>query len=126
MNIKPTFIGYSTVRKNKPSFILTDDALIKQDLMIHFHTRKGERWHLPEYGCIIHDLLMDPLDSQTIELVRTECKRIVNSDPRVRLIGSIVITVLESTLRVDIPLEFVISGKADMMYLEYKTNFGNQ
>jgi phage baseplate assembly protein W len=79
------FIGFSTINKKKPPYTLTDFELVKTDLLNHFNTRKGERVMLPEFGTIIYNLLMDPLDDMTRELIVEDATRIIEEEPRVKL-----------------------------------------
>lgn len=67
-------------------FILTDIQLIKQDLLNHIFTLKGERVMQPTFGSTIPDLLFEPLDEQIISLVEDELTRIISADPRVILL----------------------------------------
>ena len=79
------FIGFSTINKKKPPYTLTDFELVKIDLLNHFNTRKGERVMLPEFGTIIYNLLMDPLDDTTKNLIMEDATRIIDEEPRVKL-----------------------------------------
>ena len=81
----PQFIGFSTINKKKPPYTLTDFELVKIDLLNHFNTRKGERVMLPEFGTIIYNLLMDPLDDTTKNLIMEDATRIIDEEPRVKL-----------------------------------------
>jgi|TARA_B100000315_G_C14585833_1_gene592977 phage baseplate assembly protein W len=81
----PTFIGFSTVDKKKPPYTLTDFDLVKRDLLNHFSTRKGERMMLPTFGTIIYDLLMEPMDTSTKELIIEDATRIIEEEPRIKL-----------------------------------------
>ena len=81
----PNFIGFSTINKKKPPYTLTDFELVKVDLLNHFNTRKGERVMLPEFGTIIYNLLMDPLDDTTKNLIMEDATRIIDEEPRVKL-----------------------------------------
>jgi CRISPR/Cas system-associated protein Cas7 (RAMP superfamily) len=45
--------GISTTNPENTSFNLYDIALIKQDIINHFHIRVGERLENPEFGTII-------------------------------------------------------------------------
>ena len=81
----PNFIGFSTIDKRKPPFTMTDFELVKRDLLNHFNTRKGERMMLPLFGTIIYDLLMDPLDDITKELIIEDATRIIEEEPRVSM-----------------------------------------
>lgn len=74
--------GFSTKNKIK-NFKLTDYELIKQDLLNHFNTRKGERVMNPDFGTIIWDLLFDPFTEELRTAIQDDITRIANSDPRV-------------------------------------------
>jgi len=82
-----TYKGFSTVAGVK-SNQLYDMDIIKQDLLNHFYTRKGERVMNPEFGSIIWDMLYEPLDDSTKEDIMDDCRRIVNQDPRVSLVSA--------------------------------------
>tara|TARA_B100001113_G_scaffold320474_1_gene289729 strand:- start:35 stop:460 length:426 start_codon:yes stop_codon:yes gene_type:complete len=81
-----TYKGFSTVAGVK-SNQLYDMDIIKQDLLNHFYTRKGERVMNPNFGSIIWDLLYEPLDESTKEDIVEDCKRIIKADPRVSLVS---------------------------------------
>jgi phage baseplate assembly protein W len=81
----PSFIGFSTIDRKKPPYKLTDFDLVKRDLLNHFSTRKGERMMLPTFGTIIYDLLMDPVDEVTKQLILEDATRIIEEEPRVSL-----------------------------------------
>ena len=70
------FKGFSTVNKVKAPYTLTDMALVKQDLLNEFNTRKGERVMRPNFGSIIWDLLMNPDDSFTTDEIKLDIERI--------------------------------------------------
>ena len=79
-----TFIGFSTVNRNK-NFVLVDDALIKQDLLNAFNIRQGELVGRPGYGTLIWNYLFE---NQTPELERAiyrEVQRVIGGDPRLYL-----------------------------------------
>jgi len=75
--------GFSSVDDTNENTRVYDFDLVKQDIFNHFKTRKGERVMNPEFGCIIWDLLMEPLTDQSRELLVNDINRICNSDPRV-------------------------------------------
>lgn len=74
--------GFSTVGDDQ-SVQLFDFELIKQDIVNHFRTRKGERVMNPGFGSIIWDLLMEPLSDESREVLKEDVKTICNFDPRV-------------------------------------------
>ena len=100
------FKGYSTVDKTWGNFKLYDINLAKRDLLNEFYTRKGERVMSPQFGSIVWDLLFDPLTDETIDVIRTDCLRIVTKDPRLDLLD-IDIVDNEHTIIVTIILRYV-------------------
>lgn len=63
--------------------VLHDIDLIKQDLMNQFNTMKGERLMDAEYGFIGWDLIFELNVPGTKKVLEDDCRRIINSDPRV-------------------------------------------
>ena len=64
--------GFSSIGTNVGNTQLFDFELIKQDILNHFNTKKGERLMNPEFGSLIWDLLMEPLTEQTRELLKND------------------------------------------------------
>jgi phage baseplate assembly protein W len=75
--------GFSTVDPTQEGNNLFDIDLIKQDIINHFNTKRGERVMKPEFGSIIWDLIMEPLTDDTTELLKNDIKTICTADPRV-------------------------------------------
>jgi phage baseplate assembly protein W len=75
--------GFSTSDSSNRSNKLYDFDLIKQDILNHFNTRKGQRVMNPEFGTIIWDVLMEPLTEQVKELLTKDITTISSFDPRV-------------------------------------------
>jgi phage baseplate assembly protein W len=75
--------GFSSIGTNVGNTQLFDFDLIKQDILNHFNTKKGERLMNPEFGSLIWDLLMEPLTEQTRELLKNDISTICTADPRV-------------------------------------------
>jgi phage baseplate assembly protein W len=75
--------GFSSTVPDGLGSRLYDLELVKQDLINHFNTRKGSRVMNPNFGCIIWDLLMEPLTEEVTEALRNDITRICNSDSRV-------------------------------------------
>lgn len=111
--------GFNTVSKNVPSFTLTDTEIVKQDILNHFMTRKGERVMLPNFGSKIHDYLMDPFDDITVDAILEDAKTVISSDPRVELIDMNVIE-LDHTLRLEIQLMFLPFENAETLFVDFK------
>lgn len=77
------YVGFSSIDPANSGSKLYDLDLIKQDILNHFNTRKGERVMNPRFGSIIWDLLMEPLTEEVRELLNQDIVEICNSDPRV-------------------------------------------
>jgi phage baseplate assembly protein W len=75
--------GFSSLDQTTSNSKLYDFDLIKQDIINHFNTRKGERLMNPNFGSIIWDLLMEPLTQQVKEALNKDIVDICNYDTRV-------------------------------------------
>ena len=71
-NMATIFKGFSTIDKIRAPYSLFDQELIKRDLLNEFQTRRGERLMKPNFGSIIHDLLMEPEDTITDDEIRDD------------------------------------------------------
>jgi phage baseplate assembly protein W len=113
------FKGFTTVDRRHAPFVLTNEALVKRDLLNEFYTRRGERVMRPNFGSVIWDLLMNPLDQFTQSEIREDIERIVGRDPRVRLLG-IDLFVLDHAVRAEVALEYVKLSTADVLVVEFE------
>lgn len=77
------YVGYSSVNNDSGITKLYDFDLIKQDIINHFHTRKGERVMNPTFGTIIWDVIFDPFTDDVKEAIANDVTAICNADPRV-------------------------------------------
>ncbi len=112
------FRGYSSVGTTFLSPVRYDLDLAKQDLVNQFNTRLGERVMLPNFGTIIWDLLFDPLDESLIKLIRDDVVRIINEDPRWRLI-SVDVAEGPNALDIRILVNYRPSGETITLPLTY-------
>ena len=115
-----TFIGFSTDSKKKPPYTLTD--LVKQDLLNHFLTRKGERVMRPNFGSTIHDMLMEPFDNLTKQDIEDECRNIVENDPRVDLLD-MNIENADHMLKVELYLQYKVDQSKDVLEMRLEREF---
>lgn len=109
---RPTYRGFSTANfllNRQNGFALTDQEVVKQDLLNHIYTVKGERVHQPEFGTRIPLLAFEPLDEKTLEIVREDLAAVFTYDPRVKLIGMSVSAVPDNNM---------IAAFVDVEYLE--------
>ncbi len=80
-----TYRGFNTVGDNAGMYALYDLSLVKQDLLNHFHIRKGEKLENPEFGTIIWDMLFEPLTDESKSLIEQDVTTILNYDPRIQV-----------------------------------------
>src|SRR6056300_933357 len=118
-----TYRGTSTVNKDNSGFALYDLALIKQDLINHFHIRQGEKLENPEFGTIIWDVLFEPLTENLKQAIQTDVTRIVNYDPRVQ-VESIVIDSFESGIRIECELFYIPYNISEKLQFTFDQNNG--
>lgn len=103
-------ISFTPYEKNK-SLVLTNLDLVKQDLLNHIFTRRGERIMMPRFGTRIPDLLMEPLDEITISTIELDLIDVFDYDPRVQLLDLRVLPLFE---------EKAIIAEADLRYIEMR------
>src|SRR5210317_296434 len=115
--------GISTVNPENSSTVLYDLALIKQDLLNHFHIRQGEKLSDPEFGTIIWDALFEPLTDQMRDAIKENVTQIVNYDPRVS-VNQITVDQYESGIQIEISLVYLPYNISENMRLQFDENAG--
>jgi phage baseplate assembly protein W len=115
--------GISTVDTNASNVVLYDIALIKQDLINHFHIRQGEKLSDPEFGTIIWDILFEPLTEQLKDAVIQNVSRIINHDPRVN-VDSIIVDAYESGIQIECTLTYLPYNISETMRMKFDENAG--
>ncbi len=113
-----TFRGFYTPAVGKTQ-VLYDQDLIKQELMNHFNTRKGERAMNTEYGFIGWDLLFDIQNGSNAKALEDDARRIISMDPRV-VEQSIVVTPIEYGYQVSILLYFKVLDTVDELLMVFQ------
>ena len=108
--------GFSTVDESQRTSKLYDFDVIKQDLMNHFNTRKGERLMKPEFGSIIWNILYDPFTEEIRRSVEADIKTIIEADPR---INSPIIKISEAEygLLLEVTLTYSGTSQSETMRL---------
>jgi phage baseplate assembly protein W len=87
MKKKILYKGFSTENYEKNgTFILTDLELVKNDILRHLFTKKGDRLMMPTFGTILPDILFEPLTPEVIDQIREDVKSVLEYDPRVQLL----------------------------------------
>jgi phage baseplate assembly protein W len=110
--------GFSTVNTNTNNFALYDYELIKQDLLNSFYIRQGERLMQPTIGCIIWDLLFEPLTDQIQALMTENVTQIINSDPRVQA-SNVVLTAYDTGIQVQFTLTYTQFNLSENIQLQF-------
>lgn len=101
-----TYKGFSTVNTDAESYALYDLALIKQDLVNHFHIRQGERLEQPTFGTIIWDMIFEPLTDESSTLIIKNVEEIINFDPRL-VAEQVIVTTYESGIQIECRLTYL-------------------
>lgn len=114
---KNLFVGYSTVSAPK-SQQLVDLALVQQDLLNHFNTRKNERVMMPNWGCGVWDYLFEPFSSDVKDAITLEAQKVVNADPRVQVQSMDVIS-LDQGIRINMILLYVPSNATGTLSIDF-------
>jgi len=115
--------GISTVNPNNTNPVLYDMALIKQDIINHFHIRQGEKLSDPTFGTIIWDVLFEPLTPGLKDAITQNITRIVNADPRVK-VKNVTVDQFESGIQIEIDLEYLPYNISERMKLTFDENAG--
>ena len=115
--------GFSTIDPMNTSGKLFDFELIKQNILNHFNTRKGERVMSPEFGTIIWDLIMEPLTDQVRDLITSDVTTICKFDPRVTPI-EIKINEYEQGYLVEVTLSMKDSDETSTLRLAFDQKIG--
>ena len=108
-----TFVGFSTVNRNK-QFTVTDFELIKIDLLNAFNIRQGEVVGRPEYGTVIWNYLFENQLEETEQALYQEVQRVCGGDPRV-YVNSINLFPQQNGILIEVDLMVVPSTDAQRL-----------
>lgn len=113
----------STVNEENDGFRLYDLAVIKQDIINHFHIRQGEKLENPEFGTIIWDVLFDPLTESLKQAIIDNVQDIIDYDPRVAA-DQVIVNEYESGLQIECTLIYLDYSIAETMRLQFDQDNG--
>jgi len=116
--IQRAYRGISTVNNNNTKFALFDLALIKQDIINHFHISKGEKLENPDYGTIIWSVLHDPFTDSLKTAIIEDVNNIFDSDPRINA-DKVVVTPYESGLQIEVELTYLNYNISEKLRLNF-------
>lgn len=115
--------GISTVNPDNTSFVLYDIALIKQDIINHFHIKQGEKLSDPTFGTIIWDLLYEQLTNGLRDLIISNVTTIINYDPRVN-VENITVETFDKGIQVDCTLTYLPYNISESLRLKFDEDAG--
>lgn len=115
-----TYRGFSTTLSTK-KYSLTDFVLAKQDLINYFQIRKGEKLMQPEFGTIIWDMLFEPLNDETQQIITDDITRIAGYDPRLA-VGQVAVSQQDRGFLVEITLTYIPTDQTDLITLNFNKN----
>jgi phage baseplate assembly protein W len=118
-----TYRSISTVNPESDGFKLYDLAVIKQDIINHFHIRQGEKLENPEFGTIIWDVLFDPLTENLKSAIVENVEDIINYDPRVQ-VDQVIVDEYESGIQIECVLIYLEYSIAETMRLQFDQDNG--
>lgn len=109
--------GFSTYNRSK-HFRLTDFDLVRQDLMNHFNTRKGEKLMNPSFGTSIWDTLFDPMDADTRRIITEDVRRIVSYDPRIAA-KNVLVTEYDKGIQIQLELVYISTNQVATLAVNF-------
>lgn len=115
--------GFSTINTESENFALYDLAIIKQDLLNHFHIRQGERLENPEFGTIIWDMLYEPFTPDIRNAIVKNVENIINFDPRVKA-DQILVTPYQSGIQIECELIYLDYNISEKMQFKFDQDNG--
>jgi len=122
-NILQQYKGFSTISPDTENYALYDYQLVKQDLLNSFYIRQGERLMNPTYGCIIWDLLFEPLTDGLKNLILQNVQQIVLNEPRVRA-DQILVTPYESGIQIELKLTYITYNLQQSLQIKFDQDNG--
>jgi len=114
----PVYRGFTTFQRLSPPFTVTDIDCVKQDLLNTFHTHRGSRVMMPTFGSIIQELLFDPFDDITRQLILDDVFAVIDTDPRVELISSDV-KETDYGIRIEAVLQYTPGNTAETLFIDF-------
>lgn len=112
-----SYIGFNS-RKSKEGFREYDVDLIKQDLLNHFHIKRGEKLLNPEFGTIIWNMIYEPLTDENVDLIKQDIETIVGRDPRTN-VSNVKIDSSQHGIRIEIDLQYIQANQSETLSLTF-------
>jgi len=120
---KSLYRGFSTAHQEETrgrSFSTADVETVKRDLLNHIYTIPGERVMQPEFGTRIPLMAFEPLDELSIQIIKDDLSKVMNYDPRVRLIDIAVMPLPDNNAIVAlVDIEYVQLDVTETLRLDF-------
>ena len=116
-NIAFTYKGFDS-RNLKNNYKLFDGDLVKQDLLNHFHIRKGEKLENPAFGTVIWDMLFEPFTEDLKKIIADDVTTIINYDPRLR-VNKLIIDSTDMGIRIEAELVYLPFNISEKITLDF-------
>lgn len=115
-----TYKGFNSKNTTK-NFKSYDIDLVKQDLINHFHIRKGEKLENPAFGTVIWDILFDQFTEEVKELIAKDVEQIINYDPRV-IVRQVAVDTTDQGIRIEADVVYVPFNVVEKMVFNFDKN----
>jgi phage baseplate assembly protein W len=115
-----TYKGFSSNKTTK-NFKLFDLELVKQDIINHFHIRKGEKLENPEFGTVIWDMLFEPFTENVKTIIAKDVEDIVNYDPRI-IVNSVTVDSTDMGIRIEAEVTYIPFNINERMTFDFDKN----
>ena len=115
-----TYSGFST-KINVKRYKLNDFELVKQDLKNYLSIRRGEKLMQPKFGTIIWEMLFEPLNQDTEQLIVQDINKIAAYDPRLT-IAQVAIAQQDTGLLIDLTLIYNPTNQQEVLSLNFNRN----
>ncbi len=111
------FKGFSTIGKYK-KFTLTDNELIKRDLLNALTIREGELPGRPAYGTRLWNFIFEPNTPDIVRQITAELERTTTYDPRIK-INDIIVTTDPSGVILELVVTFMPDLNPQVLQIKF-------
>jgi phage baseplate assembly protein W len=111
------FKGFSTINRYK-KFTLTDNELIKRDLLNALTIREGELPGRPSFGTRLWNFIFEPNTPDIVRQITAELERTVTYDPRIR-IEDVIVTTDPNGVILELVVAFVPDLNPEVLQIKF-------
>ena len=112
IQVKKFYKGFSTrfYEELGGDMALYNIECIKEDLLNEIFTVLGERVYTPGFGTQIPLMVFELNDASSYDVIRGDLQRVINNDPRVKLLDLSIVQLADQT---------AVAAIAKILYLEF-------